>query len=67
MNSRYKIDPWNHLLFDSATCYVAIKVKNNRIDNASGMLKSMDSTSASSWSYMMQSTPPGSSMNSLKY
>jgi hypothetical protein len=46
---------------------VAIEgVTKGRIYGAPGMPKSMVSTSASSQSYMMESTPPSSSIQTLK-
>ena len=67
MISRYEIDRENHPSFDGAAWCVAIRgVTKGRIYGAPGMPKSMVSTSASSQSYMMESTPPSSSIQALK-
>ena len=67
MISRYGADRENHPSFDGAAWCVAIKgVTNGRIYGAPGMPKSMVSTSASSQSYTMKSTPPSSSIQTLK-
>jgi len=62
MISRYGADWKNHLLFDGAAWCVSIGVTKGRIYGAPVMLKSMVSTSALSQSYMMESTPPSSSI-----
>jgi len=63
MISRYETDRANHPLFDGAVWCVAIgEVTKGRIYGAPGMPKSMDNTSASSQSYMMESTHLSSSI-----
>jgi hypothetical protein len=67
MISRYETDRENHPSFDGAAWCVAIEgVIKGRIYGAPSMPKSMVSTSASSQSYMMESTPPSSSIQALK-
>jgi hypothetical protein len=67
MISRYETDQENHPLFDEAAWCVAIGgVATGRIYGTPGMPKSMVSTSASSQSYMMESTPSSSSIQVVK-
>ncbi|KAJ6859797.1 hypothetical protein NC651_036182 [Populus alba x Populus x berolinensis] len=67
MISRYGIDRENHPSFDGAARRMAIGgVTKGRIYGAPGMPKSMVIMSASSQSYMMESTPPSSSIHALK-
>ncbi|KAL9373915.1 hypothetical protein Peur_033535 [Populus x canadensis] len=67
MISRYGTDRENHPSFDGAAWCVAIGgVTKGTIYGAPGMPKYMVSTSASSQSYTMESTPPGSSIQALK-
>jgi len=67
MISRYETDRENHPLFDEAAWCVAIGgVTKGRIYGAPGMPKSMVSTTASSQSYMMESTPSSSSIQVVK-
>jgi hypothetical protein len=67
MISKYGTDWKNHSSFDGAAWCAAIGgVANGKIYGAPGMPKFMVSMSASSQSYMMESTPPNSSIQALK-
>jgi len=67
MISSYGTDRENHHSFDGAAWCVTIRgVTKGIIYGAPGMPKSMVSTSASSQSYTIESTPPSSSIQTLK-